>query len=41
MTRLNQYQVRFAAAVTAGLALSILIVVTSLVDAAASFQGYF
>lgn len=40
MTRMNTYQERFAAAVAAGLALSILIVVTSLMEAAASIQGY-
>ena len=41
MTELKPYQARFAAAVTAGLVLSILVVVTSLMEAVASIPGYF
>jgi hypothetical protein len=41
VTEQNPYQARFAAAVATGLLLSILLVVTSLVEAAASVPAYF
>jgi hypothetical protein len=41
MTKLPPYQLRFSVAVAASLTLSVLLVVTALVQAATRVQGYF